>query len=330
VPTGRGLVLSQAYSLKERPSGLVASARTRKAILKMWPRNSHRSPRECVSGQTNYGRGIKSSSVSNPLIYFEEFALAQSVKRELMQLRTRTTTQMSKDVMRLAHKAAVTDSPRHSGSAAVDQVKAEACLAICRLSAAIEQNQPETNTSLLWARAIDLAQAWTRAAESPSELMQINPGHRGPGDLSRIQDTRLSSNLSINTETNGAASGAAYEGAAFIREALGTIPIGSAITFAAENIGFLLRTAIVHDTELELLAQSCTCSVDFQKETGTISFYRNDPQPSPGDAINFGRKILGQTLAKVKQKAACARFCLPIMRLVERCLRYDADRGGQN
>ena len=57
---------------------------------------------------------------------------------------------------------------------AVDNIRAGAWLAICKLAAAIDGNarlveenrlDAVVNTSLLWARAIDLSQAWMRAAE---------------------------------------------------------------------------------------------------------------------------------------------------------------------
>ena len=57
-------------------------------------------------------------------------------------------------------------------------------MAICKLAAAIEantrlieENQPDAivNTSLLWARAIDLGQAWMRAAEQPRRELEDLP-----------------------------------------------------------------------------------------------------------------------------------------------------------
>jgi hypothetical protein len=240
-----------------------------------WPQSGH------------YGQRMTPSSESDLLIHFGEFALAQSVKRELVQLRARTTIRTSEDVMLLARKAALNDSPCRSGRAAVDKVQVEACLAICRLSAAIEQDQPETNTSLLWARAIDLAQAWVRTAEPPlNSRITIPTDIEVRSDPSPPEESSLSSDPSISAETNGAAGGA-DEGAAMLRETLVVIPIGSAITFAAKDIGILLGTTIVYDPEVELLAQSCACSVGFQKETGTISFYRNEIQPGFDDAIKL-------------------------------------------
>jgi hypothetical protein len=129
--------------------------------------------------QTSRDKGLTSPSESNLLIHYEDFALAQSVKRELMQLRSRPTIPTSEDVMLIAGRAALTDSSHRAGRTAVDKIRSEACSAICKLAAAIEanthfieENQPDAivNTSLLWARAIDLGQAWMRAGELPREL----------------------------------------------------------------------------------------------------------------------------------------------------------------
>jgi hypothetical protein len=107
-------------------------------------------------------------SEANLLVHYEDFELAQSVKRELMELRSRPTMPTSEDVMLVARRAALTGSSHRAGRAAVDNTRAEACLAICKLAAAIdgnsrliEENRPDSlvNTSLLWARAIDLGQA---------------------------------------------------------------------------------------------------------------------------------------------------------------------------
>ena len=93
-----------------------------------------------------------------------------------MQLRSRPTMPTSEDIMLVAGKAALTGSS-HRASTAVDKIRAEAWLAICKLAAAIdgnarliEENRPDAlvNTSLLWARAIDLCQVWMRAGEQLS------------------------------------------------------------------------------------------------------------------------------------------------------------------
>ena len=119
---------------------------------------------------------MTSPSEANLLVHYEDFELAQSVKRELMQLRSRPTMPTSEDIMLVGRKAALTGSSPRAGRAAVDNIRAEAWLAICKLAAAIdgnarllEENQPDAlvNTSLLWARAIDLGQAWMRVAEQP-------------------------------------------------------------------------------------------------------------------------------------------------------------------
>jgi hypothetical protein len=83
-------------------------------------------------------------------VHYEDFELAQSVKRELMQLRSRPTMPTSEDIMLVGRKAALTGSSPRAGRAAVDNMRAEAWLAICKLAAAIdgnarlmEENQPD-------------------------------------------------------------------------------------------------------------------------------------------------------------------------------------------
>ena len=56
--------------------------------------------------QTSRDKGLTSPSESNLLIHYEDFELAQSVKRELMQLRSRPTIPTSEDVMLIAGRAA--------------------------------------------------------------------------------------------------------------------------------------------------------------------------------------------------------------------------------
>jgi hypothetical protein len=155
--------------------------------------------------QTSRDKGLTSPSESNLLIHYEDFELAQSVKRELMQLRSRPTIPTSEDVMLIAGRAALTDSSHRAGRTAVDKIRSEACLAICKLAAAIEanthlieENQPDAivNTSLLWARAIDLGQAWMRAGELPRELEYPPdlPRYRGPADPSLIAGSHTCTN----------------------------------------------------------------------------------------------------------------------------------------
>jgi hypothetical protein len=90
------------------------------------------------------------------LVHWEDFELAQSVKRELMQLRSRSTAPTSEDIMLIARKTALIGSSHRAGRAAVDKIRAEAWLAIGKLTAAIggnarliEENRPDAlvNTS---------------------------------------------------------------------------------------------------------------------------------------------------------------------------------------
>jgi hypothetical protein len=230
---------------------------------------------------------MTSPSEANLLVHYEDFELAQSVKRELMQLRSRSTMPNSEDVMLVARKAALT-----GGRAAVDEIRVEAWLSICKLAAAIdrnarliEENRPDSlvNTSLLWARAIDLSQAWMRAAEEPRrKFADLTTGSHDvearaiqamtlapvPAPILRIDDASVISNTCPdNGETE-------------IVKALEAAPTGSAITFATDNLGALCLAGapVVRGTEayrkVERLGQACNCSLSLHEEAGTITFYR--------------------------------------------------------
>jgi hypothetical protein len=104
----------------------------------------------------------------------EDFELARSVKWELMQLRSRSTTPTADDVMLIARKAGLAEFLQRTGRTMIDVVRADAWLAICTLADSIarnaraireDQRDRVVDSSLLWARAIDLCDAWMRAAE---------------------------------------------------------------------------------------------------------------------------------------------------------------------
>ena len=71
----------------------------------------------------------------------EELELARSVKRELMQLRSRTKTPTADDVMLIARKAGLAEFLQRASKARVDVVRADAWLAICTLADSIAKNQ---------------------------------------------------------------------------------------------------------------------------------------------------------------------------------------------
>jgi hypothetical protein len=173
-------------------------------------------------------------------------------------------------------------------------------LAICKLAAAIEanthlieENQPDAivNTSLLWARAIDLGQAWMRAGELRRELeypptcrdIEVRPIQ------ALSQAPTLAPILGINAEADASAICPVDARAAMVREALAAIPGGSTITFASDDLSFLLGAPIFPCAEayreVEDLAQARNCSLSFQEEAGTISFHRNETEPAFVDAI---------------------------------------------
>jgi hypothetical protein len=62
-----------------------------------------------------------------------------------------------------------------------------------------------------------------------------------------------------------------------VREALAAIPSGSTITFASDDLSFLLGAPIFRCAEtfreVKDLAQARNCSLSFQEEAGTISFH---------------------------------------------------------
>jgi hypothetical protein len=77
-------------------------------------------------------------------------------------------------VVLIARKAGLAEFLQYPSKAKVDIVRADARLAICSLADSIARNartiredrhDKVVDTSLLWARAIDLCDAWMRAAE---------------------------------------------------------------------------------------------------------------------------------------------------------------------
>jgi hypothetical protein len=244
---------------------------------------------------------MTSPAKANLLVHCEDFELAQSVKRELMQLRSRPTMPISEDIMLVARKAALTGLSHRAGRAAVDNIRAEAWLAICKLAAVIEgnarlieKNRPDAlvNTSLLWARAIDLGQVWMRAAEQlRCELADHATTYRDI-EARPIQALphapTLAPILGINGEADASSNTCCDDGGKEFVKALEAIPIGSTITFATDNL-CLAGAPIVRGTEayrqVKDLAQASNCSVSLQEKVGTITFYRNEIEPVSVDAI---------------------------------------------
>jgi hypothetical protein len=108
------------------------------------------------------------------VVHHEDFELARSVKWELMQLRSRSTSPTADDVMLIARKAGLAEFLQRPNRAMVYIVRTDAWLAICTLADSIAKNARAVredhyyelvDSSLLWARAIDLCNAWMRAAE---------------------------------------------------------------------------------------------------------------------------------------------------------------------
>ena len=79
------------------------------------------------------------------VVHHEDFELARSVKWQLMQLRSRSTTPAADDVMLIARKAELAEFLQHTrSSTAVDVVRADAWLAICTLADSIAKNPEQT------------------------------------------------------------------------------------------------------------------------------------------------------------------------------------------
>jgi hypothetical protein len=71
-------------------------------------------------------------------------------------------------------------------------------------------------------------------------------------------------------------------GTEMVRAALETLPIGSTVVFATDDLAalFLVGSPIVRAAEayreVEHIAETCNCFVSLQEETGTIAFYRRE------------------------------------------------------
>jgi hypothetical protein len=233
------------------------------------------------------------TSRANLLIHCVDFELAQSVKRELMQLRSWPTVPTSEDIMLVARKAALDGSSPGAGRAA--EIRAEAWLAICKLAAAIEEDTRLTddnrsdalvNASLLWARAIDLGHVWMRASEQSRELAgQATTSHdiEARPIQALPQAPTLAPILGISEEADATSTSLQDRGKEIVK-ALEAIPNGSTITFASDNL-CLARDHIIRGTEsyrrVEHLAQACNCSISLREKAGTITFCRNETEPSP-------------------------------------------------
>jgi hypothetical protein len=239
---------------------------------------------------------MTSPSDAKPLVQNEDFELAQSVKRQLMQLRSRPTMPSGVDIMSIARKAAFVGSSHPAGRAALDKIRAEAWWSICKLAAATDRNarlaeenraNAIVNTSLLWARAIDLSQVWATTGEQLCRgLVDITTTYMETQEFAGLPEApTLAPIAGINQEADAGVN--ADTGTDMVRRILGAIPIGSTVTFAADNISALLSAngPIVHGTDpcrqVEHLAQAYNCSISFRTKAGTISFCRNETEPGP-------------------------------------------------
>ena len=101
------------------------------------------------------------------MAHFEDYELAQSIHRELLELRARANSATSVELNVIAAKAEL------ESRATVDDARTNAWLAICRLASetannetAAEENAPDRMIDIdpLWAIAIDRVQAWVTEA----------------------------------------------------------------------------------------------------------------------------------------------------------------------
>ena len=108
------------------------------------------------------------------MVHFEDYELAQSIHRELLELRVRANSVTSLELSVLAAKA---ELPTHwqpdEGKASIDDARTNAWLAICRLAtetanneAVVAENRADklVHTDPLWAVAIDRVQTWVTEA----------------------------------------------------------------------------------------------------------------------------------------------------------------------
>jgi hypothetical protein len=225
-------------------------------------------------------------------VHHEDFELARSAKWELMQLRSRSTKPTADDVMLIARKAGLAEFLQHASRTTVDVVRADAWLAICTLADSIAKNarairedrhDKVVDSSLLWARAIDLCNAWMRAAEQPRRGLADLTTASHDIDAQAIQALALVPTRApmFRTDDASAISNTCRDnGRTEIVKALEAAPIGSAITFATDNLGALCLAGapVVRGTEayrkVERLGQACNCSLSLHEEAGTITFYR--------------------------------------------------------
>jgi len=124
---------------------------------------------------TDENENMLLSLLETNYVHHEDFELARSVKWELMRLRARSTMPAAEEIVLIARKAGLAEFLQHaSGKTAVDIVRADAWSAICTLADSVarngramreEQHDKVADLSLLWARAIDLCNAWMRVAE---------------------------------------------------------------------------------------------------------------------------------------------------------------------
>jgi hypothetical protein len=104
------------------------------------------------------------------MAHFEDYELAQTIHRELVELRARAKSATSVELSVVAAKAELpTNWQPQESREAVDDARTNAWLAICRLveetgnnETAAEENRPDKmiNTDPLWAVAIDRLQDW--------------------------------------------------------------------------------------------------------------------------------------------------------------------------
>jgi hypothetical protein len=97
------------------------------------------------------------------MTHFEDYELAQTVHRELQQLRTRQPPVTAKELYALARKADPPDGwqPRNSRKK-VDDARANTRIAINELAERVSTN---LSTNLFWDIALDRAWSWVKAAE---------------------------------------------------------------------------------------------------------------------------------------------------------------------
>ena len=97
----------------------------------------------------------------------DDLGLAQKTSAALKQLRSNTNTSAAQmaTLTTLAHDIQVPAEPVFGRARAINDVRASAWLAICKVAVTLKDAPGDPQLGLHWARAVDATDAWVRALE---------------------------------------------------------------------------------------------------------------------------------------------------------------------